>query len=94
MMTPMPNVPANSSTSPLDARGVSPLGQALREDAAGELRDEIVALFDALLAQASHAMRRPQSRSQFEANGALMEAAGLARRIVDDYWMWHHAGRR
>lgn len=75
------------------AAGVSPMGAELRNDPDGVVRDEIQALFDELAAQASHAVRRPQSHAEFERNNALMDAAYLARQIVGDYWARHNTGR-
>jgi hypothetical protein len=79
--------------SQTDTGGVSPMGHELRSDADGSTRDEILALFDELAAQASHALRKPLTRDEFEQNSALLEAAALAGEVVDGYWRRHHRPR-
>lgn len=74
----------------LGATFVSPMAGILKEDADGAFRDEIVALFEELSAQVSHAMRKPLSASEFEFNETLFAAISVAKQVVGDYWARHH----
>jgi hypothetical protein len=79
------------SIDKLPAGGLGDLGTRLQNDAAGAVRDQYLASFEAAAAKARERLVRPLPPEDFAASSALVEASEAAAEVVQAAWAAMHA---
>jgi hypothetical protein len=76
----------SASLAELPAGWLGELGERLRDDANGELRQQYVSGFDAAADKARTRIARPLPEADFAATQSTIDACAVAREIIDLAW--------
>jgi hypothetical protein len=82
----------SAALAQLPAGWLGELGERLREDAGGELRERYISGFDAASDKARARLARPLPEADFGATQATVDACAVARSVLDVVWQAMRAG--